>query len=160
MVHALHDIPGLDLEQGVPVGAVDKGVIALAALVGHAGQVGVPLLAVLAHHCAVVVGVCGQEVLRVVVAVHDDLAQGIMDVGIVAAYSNTDSCISLQGSAGGEGVSDVDVHQVTELFSSRVFECQQMNPSNIAILATGMRPNPVLPRQRMIQSCSCNIVPW
>ena len=67
------------------VGAVDKGIIALAPLVGHAGQVGIPLFAVFAHHRAVVVGVGGQEVLWVVVTVHDDLAQSIVDVGVVAA---------------------------------------------------------------------------
>ena len=48
-VHALHHIACLYLEQAVSVGAVHQCVIALAPLVRHARQVGIPLLAVLAH---------------------------------------------------------------------------------------------------------------
>ena len=77
-VHALDDVARLHLEEGVAVGAVDERVVAGAALVGDAGQVGVALLAVLADHGGVVVGVGGQEVLGVVVAVHDDLAQRVV----------------------------------------------------------------------------------
>ena len=170
-VHALHHVARLHLEQGVAVGAVQQGCVALPALVGHAGQVGVPLLAVLAHHLcagpgcelpgesmsgdrgsglgsactglqlralaervqdtghptasfccvcmlaspghavpgagahardsqwwvswaaggahqAVVVGVGGEEVLRVVVGVHDDLAQGVVDSRVGAALAD------------------------------------------------------------------------
>ena len=87
-VHALHHVPGLALEQGVAVGAVDKGIVTLAALVRHAGKVGVPLLAVLAHNEAVVVGVGGQEVLGIVVGVHNDLAQRIVHSRVVAALTH------------------------------------------------------------------------
>lgn len=52
---------------------IDEFLVTLSSLVGHAGQVGVPLLTVLAHHAAVVVGVLTQEALRVVVAVDVDL---------------------------------------------------------------------------------------
>ena len=67
------------------VSAVHEGVVAGAALVGDAGQVGVAFLAVLADHGAVVVGVGGQEVLGVVVAVHDDLAQRVVHGRVGAA---------------------------------------------------------------------------
>ena len=52
---------------------VDELLVALSPLVRDTGQVGVPLLAVLAHHAAVVVGVLPQEALGVVVAVDVDL---------------------------------------------------------------------------------------
>jgi hypothetical protein len=56
--------------------------------VGDAGQVGVALLRVLAHHQAVIVGVGGEEVLRVVVGVDDDLAQSIMHMRVGAALAD------------------------------------------------------------------------
>ena len=74
-----------DLEQGVAIGAVHKRVVAGAALVRDAGQVGVALLTVLADHGAVIVGVGGQEVLGVVVAVHNDLAQRVVHGRVGAA---------------------------------------------------------------------------
>ena len=46
---------------------------------------GVPLLAVLAHHPAVVVGVLPQEALGVVVAVDVDLGQGVVGGRLLAA---------------------------------------------------------------------------
>lgn len=72
----------------VTVGAVDQGVIAVASLIGNTSQVGVPLLGVLAHYQGVIVGVGGQEVLRVVVAVYDDLTQSIVHVGVVTALAH------------------------------------------------------------------------
>ena len=64
----------LQLEHGVLVGDVNERVIAVAPLVGHAGEVGVTLLRVLADSQRVVERVGGEEVLRVVVGVNDDLA--------------------------------------------------------------------------------------
>mmetsp|Transcript_12955 Transcript_12955/g.36409 ORF Transcript_12955/g.36409 Transcript_12955/m.36409 type:complete len:306 (+) Transcript_12955:758-1675(+) len=84
----LHHIAGLQLEQGVVVGALHEGIVAHAALVGHAGEVRVALLAVLAHRQRVVVGVGGEEVLRVVVGVDDDLAEGVVDVHVRGALAH------------------------------------------------------------------------
>ena len=72
----------------VAVGAVHQGVITVASLVSDACQVGVPLLRVLAHHQGVRVGVGGQEVLWVVVAVNDDLTQSIVHVRVVTALTH------------------------------------------------------------------------
>ena len=66
----------LQLEHRILVGYVDERVVAVAALVRHACQVGVALLRVLADRERVVVGVGGEEMLRVVVGVDDDLAWG------------------------------------------------------------------------------------
>mmetsp|Transcript_10474 Transcript_10474/g.36145 ORF Transcript_10474/g.36145 Transcript_10474/m.36145 type:complete len:1393 (-) Transcript_10474:82-4260(-) len=87
-VHPLHDVPRLDLEHGVLVGAVHESIIALPALVGHAGKVWIPLLTVLSDNRAVVVGVGCQEVLRVVVRVDDDLSQGIVNMSIRASLAD------------------------------------------------------------------------
>jgi len=62
--------------------------VTLSSLVGHAGQVGVSLLAVLAHHAAVVEGVLPQEALGVVVAVDVDLGQGVVGGGLFATFMN------------------------------------------------------------------------
>jgi len=64
-VGALDDVPRLRLKQRVGRRAAHELVVALAATVGHAGQVRVALLAVLADGAGVVVGVGGEEVLRV-----------------------------------------------------------------------------------------------
>lgn len=64
---------------------MDQLLVTLSSLVGHAGQVGVSLLAVLAHHPAVVEGVLPQEALGVVVAVDVDLGQGVVGGGLLAA---------------------------------------------------------------------------
>lgn len=70
------------------VGAVNQGVIAVAPLIGNTGQVGVPLLRVLAHHQGIIVGVGSQEVLWVVVAVYNDLAQSIVHVRVMTALTH------------------------------------------------------------------------
>jgi hypothetical protein len=64
----------LQLEHGVLVGDLNEGIVAAAALVCHAGQVGVALLSILTHRQGVIVGIGGEEVLRVVVGVNNDLA--------------------------------------------------------------------------------------
>lgn len=64
---------------------MDQLLVALPSFVSHAGQVGVALLAVLAHHTAVVVGVLPQKALGVVVAVDVDLGQGVVGGGLFAA---------------------------------------------------------------------------
>lgn len=68
---------------------IDEFLVTLSSLVGHAGQVGVPLLTVLAHHAAVVVGVLTQEALRVVVTVDVDLGQGIVGSWLLTALMDT-----------------------------------------------------------------------
>ena len=70
------------------VGTVDQGIIAVASLVGNTSQVGVPLLGVLAHYQGVIVGVGGQEVLWVVVAVYDDLTESIVHMRVVTALAH------------------------------------------------------------------------
>jgi len=72
----------------VAVGAVHQGVVTVASLVCNACQVGVPLLRVLAHHQGVIVGVGGQEVFWVVVAVNDDLTQSIVHVRVMTALTH------------------------------------------------------------------------
>lgn len=57
---------------------MNQFVIAQAAFVGDARQMGVALFAVLANDLAVVVLVLSEEVLRVVVAVNVDLRNGIV----------------------------------------------------------------------------------
>lgn len=57
---------------------MDELLVTLPSLISHTGQMGVPLLAVLAHYTTVIVGVLSEEALRVVVAVDVDLSQGIM----------------------------------------------------------------------------------
>lgn len=49
----------------------------------------IPLLAVLAHHAAVIVRVLSQEALRVVVAVDVDLSQGVMGSRLLTALVDT-----------------------------------------------------------------------
>lgn len=68
---------------------INEFLVTLSSLVGHAGQVGVPLLTVLAHHAAVVVGVLTQEALRVVVTVDVDLGQGIVGSRLLTALVDT-----------------------------------------------------------------------
>ena len=68
---------------------IDEFLVTLSSLVGHTGQVGVPLLTVLAHHAAIVVGVLTQEALRVVVTVDVDLGQGIVGSGLLTALMDT-----------------------------------------------------------------------
>ncbi len=72
----------------VAVGAVHQGVVTVASLVSDACQVGVSLLRVLAHHQGVIVGVGGQEVLWVVVAVNDDFTQSIVHVRVMTALTH------------------------------------------------------------------------
>ena len=59
--------------------------VTVAPLVGHAGQMGVPLLTVLAHHLAVVVGVLLEEPLCIVVPIDVDLGEGVVGGGLDAA---------------------------------------------------------------------------
>lgn len=68
--------------------AVDEGIITLPPLVSHTSQVGVPLLAVLAHYQTVIVRICCEEVLWVVVGVHNDLAESIVHSRIVASLAD------------------------------------------------------------------------
>lgn len=53
---------------------MDELLVTLPSLISHTGQMGVPLLAILAHNTAVIVGVLSEEALRVVVAVDVDLS--------------------------------------------------------------------------------------
>lgn len=87
-LHALDDVACLNLEEAVPVGAVDKRIVAVPPLVCGARQVGVPLLTVLANHQRVIVGVGGQEVLWVVVGIDDDFAQSVVHGGVLAALAH------------------------------------------------------------------------
>ena len=85
---------------------IDELLVTLAPLVGHTGQVGVPLLTVLAHHPAVVVRVLPQEALRVVVAVDVDLGQGVVGGRLLAALVDAGlqpGQKQLQSAGGGRG---------------------------------------------------------
>lgn len=62
--------------------------VTLSSLISHTGQMGVPLLAVLAHHTAVIEGVFSEEALRVVVAVDVNLSQSIMGSRFLTALVN------------------------------------------------------------------------
>lgn len=53
---------------------MDELLVTLPSLISHTSQMGVPLLAVLANHAAVIVWVFSEEALRVVVAVDVDLS--------------------------------------------------------------------------------------
>ena len=88
---------------------IDELLVTLAPLVGHTGQVGVPLLTVLAHHPAVVVRVLPQEALRVVVAVDVDLGQGVVGGRLLAALVDAGlqpGQKQLQSAGGGRGEMD------------------------------------------------------
>mmetsp|Transcript_18521 Transcript_18521/g.52004 ORF Transcript_18521/g.52004 Transcript_18521/m.52004 type:complete len:364 (-) Transcript_18521:2397-3488(-) len=101
-ITTLHHIACLQLEHGVLGGALDEGIVARAALVSHASQVWIPPLRVLADHEGVVEGVGAEEVLGVVVGVDDDLAEGVVYVGVGGALSNQvlqERCEQLQAVA-------------------------------------------------------------
>lgn len=68
---------------------MDELLVTLSSLVSHTGQMGIPLLAVLAHHAAVIEGVLSEEALRVVVAVDVDLSQCIMGSRFLTALVDT-----------------------------------------------------------------------
>lgn len=68
---------------------MDELLVTLSSLISHAGQMGVPLLAVLAHHATIIIGVLSEEALRVVVAVDVDLSQGIMGSRFLTALMDT-----------------------------------------------------------------------
>ena len=57
---------------------LDEVLVALAPLIGHAGQMRIPLLAVAADYATIVELVLPQEALRVVVAVDVDLGQRVV----------------------------------------------------------------------------------
>ena len=57
---------------------LDQFLVALPPLVGHAGKMGVPLLAIAPHSATVVILVLPQEPLRVVVGIDVDLCQGVV----------------------------------------------------------------------------------
>eukprot|EP00906_Rhabdomonas_costata_P003375 RCo005161 len=84
-VLALHKIPGLLLEHAVLVGDLDELPVALPALVRREGQNGVAVLAVLPQSPAVVVWVASQEFLGVLVGVDVDLAQSVVQHGLLVA---------------------------------------------------------------------------
>ncbi len=88
LVLSLHQVARLVLEEAVLVGHGDQLGVAGAAgpLVGDEGQVGVAALAVGADHRGVVEAVLSQELLGVVVDVHVDLRQTVVDVGVLAAF--------------------------------------------------------------------------
>lgn len=68
---------------------MDELLVTLSSLISHTGQMGVPLLAVLAHHATIIIGVLSEEALRVVVAVDVDLSQGIMGSRFLTALVDT-----------------------------------------------------------------------
>lgn len=73
-VHAFDDVAGLEFEEGVFVCYVDEFVVALASAVCYDCERGIAFLAVFTDDAGVVVGVGGEEVFWVVVAVYDDFA--------------------------------------------------------------------------------------
>ena len=77
-IPALNQIARFRFEQRVVVADFDQFTVALAALVGHAGQMRIAFLAVFAHHAAVVEAILLEEALGVVVAVDVNLGQGIV----------------------------------------------------------------------------------
>lgn len=80
--------PRLELEQGVFVGDVDELFVALPSPVGDDRERGVPFLAVFAHDARIIVGVGGEKMLGVVVAVYDDFAQSVVDMHVLAAFAH------------------------------------------------------------------------
>ena len=91
VVHALHQVAGLVLEQTVLVGHADQLVVAstVGAAVGEEGQERVHLLAELTDHLAVVEGILQQELLRVLVVGDVDLTDGVVELGVLRALSQT-----------------------------------------------------------------------
>lgn len=89
VVHALHQVARLVLEQTVVVGHADQVVVAGAvrAAVGQEGQERVHLLAELADHLAVVEGILQQELLGVLVVGDVDLADGVVQLRVLGALS-------------------------------------------------------------------------
>ena len=68
---------------------LDELLITLSPLIGHTGQVGVPLLTVATNHAAVVELVLTEVALWVVVAVNVDLGQGIVSGGLLHSLMDT-----------------------------------------------------------------------
>lgn len=68
---------------------IDQLQITLSTLVGHTGQMRVPLLTVLANNTTVIVGILTQEPLWVVVAVNVYLGQCIVSGRLLTALVNS-----------------------------------------------------------------------
>ena len=77
-VPPLDQVAGLGLEQTVLIADSDQLSITVAPLVSFAGQMGVSLLTVLAHHLAVVVLVLHQEPFSIVVGVYVNFCNRIV----------------------------------------------------------------------------------
>jgi len=84
-VTPLYQVAGLGLEQAILIADGDQLPITVAPLVGLAGQVRVTLLAVAAHHLAVIILVLHEEPLRVVVRVNVNFGQGVVGGWLSAA---------------------------------------------------------------------------
>lgn len=78
-----HEVTGLESIEGVLIGDVDELIITLAPgpLVRGEGQMGVPVLAIMADLFRIVERIVDQELLRVLIGVDFDLGQGIVDGG-------------------------------------------------------------------------------
>ena len=91
VVHALHQVAGLVLEQTVVVGHTDQVIVAstVGAAVGKEGQERIHLLAELTNDLAVVEGVLQKELLCVLVVGDVDLTDGVVELGVLRTLSQT-----------------------------------------------------------------------
>ena len=68
---------------------VDQFHITTTTLVGHTRQMRIPLLAVFAHHSAIVVRILSEEFLRIAIRIDVDLRQSIVNAWIIGTVVNT-----------------------------------------------------------------------
>mmetsp|Transcript_27639 Transcript_27639/g.51031 ORF Transcript_27639/g.51031 Transcript_27639/m.51031 type:complete len:275 (-) Transcript_27639:2660-3484(-) len=87
-IRPLHNIARLQLEHGVLVRAFDQGIIALPTAVRDTSQIGVAALGVFSDNQRVIHWIGGEEMLGVVVGIDDDLAEGVMNVRVFAAFGD------------------------------------------------------------------------
>lgn len=88
VVHALHQVASLILEQTVVVGHADQIIVASTtrATVREEGEERVHLLAELTNHLAVVERILQQELLSVLVVADVDLSDGVVELGVLASF--------------------------------------------------------------------------
>lgn len=65
---------------------INELLVTLATLISHTSQMRVSLLAVFAHHTAVIEWILTEKALRVVVTVNVDFSQSIMSCGFLTAF--------------------------------------------------------------------------
>jgi hypothetical protein len=78
----------LQLEQRIFICDINKLFITLSSPVCHNCQGRITLLTILTHNTRIIVGVGGEEVLWIVVAVNDDFTQSIVNMNILASLTH------------------------------------------------------------------------